>query len=67
MLIAAIRPDSVNFPLLLHVLADFRRRGLPRAALSVHGGNDRASRLYESVGMRPAWRHDRYDRRHPQR
>jgi RimJ/RimL family protein N-acetyltransferase len=40
----------------------FRERGLPRAALSVHGDNLRAARLYESAGMRPAWRHDRYER-----
>ena len=57
----AWRGRGLGRALLLHALADFRRRGLPRAALSVHGGNDRAAALYESVGMRPAWRHDRYD------
>jgi RimJ/RimL family protein N-acetyltransferase len=40
----------------------FRERDLPRAALSVHGDNLRAARLYESAGMRPAWRHDRFER-----
>jgi mycothiol synthase len=56
------RGRGLGRALLLNALADFRRRGLTLAALSVHGGNDRASHLYESVGMRPAWRHDRYDR-----
>ncbi len=63
----AWRGRGLGRALLLHVLADFRRRGLPRAALSVHGGNDRAAGLYESVGMRPAWRHDRFDRVESQR
>jgi RimJ/RimL family protein N-acetyltransferase len=40
----------------------FRERDLPRAALSVHGDNLLATRLYESAGMRPAWRHDRFER-----
>jgi RimJ/RimL family protein N-acetyltransferase len=40
----------------------FRERNLPRAALSVHGDNLLAARLYESAGMRPAWRHDRFEK-----
>lgn len=56
------RGRGLGRALLVTSMRAFRKRGLPRAALSVHGDNLRAARLYESAGMRPAWRHDRYER-----
>jgi mycothiol synthase len=48
--------------LLLASLAAFQARGRATGALTVNGGNLTAVRLYESVGMRAAWRVDRWDR-----
>jgi mycothiol synthase len=47
--------------LLLAALGEFVRRGMPAAVLDVQGDNDRALRLYRSVGMRPLWQIDRWD------
>jgi mycothiol synthase len=62
----AVAPDwrgrGLGRALLLTSMRAFRERGLPRAALSVHGDNLLATRLYESAGMRPAWRHDRFEK-----
>jgi ribosomal protein S18 acetylase RimI-like enzyme len=43
--------------------AAFRRAGLTHAELSVHGRNRGALRLYESVGMRPTWQAERWEKR----
>ena len=56
------RGRGLGRALLLTSIRAFRERGLPRAALSVYGDNLRATRLYESAGMRPARRHDRFER-----
>jgi ribosomal protein S18 acetylase RimI-like enzyme len=56
------RGRGLGRALLLTSMRAFRERDLPRAALSVHGDNLLATRLYESAGMRPAWRHDRFER-----
>jgi mycothiol synthase len=61
------RGQGLGRALLLTALTAFHRRGVPRAGLSVHGRNDAAARLYRSVGMRPAWRHDRFERAAAQR
>lgn len=42
--------------------AAFREAGLTSAELSVNGSNASATRLYESVGMREAWRQERWER-----
>jgi ribosomal protein S18 acetylase RimI-like enzyme len=46
--------------LLLAMFAAFREAGLTKAELSVHGRNVSALGLYESVGMKPAFRHERW-------
>jgi mycothiol synthase len=56
------RGRGLGRALLLTSMHAFRERDLPRAALSVHGNNLLATRLYESAGMRPVWRHDRFER-----
>jgi mycothiol synthase len=48
--------------LLLGLFDAFRRAGLERAELSVHGRNRGALRLYESVGMRPTWQAERWEK-----
>ena len=48
--------------LLLALLGAFRAAGLRAAELSVHGTNRGAARLYESVGMRPAWVAERWEK-----
>jgi mycothiol synthase len=48
--------------LLLAALGEFHRRGMPAAVLDVQGDNERALRLYESVGMSQQWRTDRWER-----
>jgi mycothiol synthase len=48
--------------LLLGLFAAFRRAGLTHAELSVHGRNRGALRLYESVGMRPTWEAERWEK-----
>jgi ribosomal protein S18 acetylase RimI-like enzyme len=48
--------------LLLGLFDAFRRAGLTHAELSVHGRNRGALRLYESVGMRPTWQAERWEK-----
>jgi mycothiol synthase len=48
--------------LLLGLFEAFRRAGLTHAELSVHGRNRGALRLYESVGMRPTWQAERWEK-----
>lgn len=48
--------------LLLGLFDAFRRAGLEHAELSVHGRNRGALRLYESVGMRPTWQAERWEK-----
>jgi ribosomal protein S18 acetylase RimI-like enzyme len=48
--------------LLLGLFAAFRAAGLTHAELSVHGRNRGALRLYESVGMRPTWQAERWEK-----
>jgi mycothiol synthase len=49
--------------LLRHAFAEFRRRGYPRAGLTVDAENTTgATRLYESVGMRPVRGFDVFER-----
>jgi ribosomal protein S18 acetylase RimI-like enzyme len=48
--------------LLLALLAAFRGAGLTTAELSVHGANRGAAQLYESVGMRPTWEAQRWEK-----
>lgn len=48
--------------LLLHGLAALRAAGLRVAELSVQGENAGATRLYESVGMRPVWTIERWEK-----
>jgi mycothiol synthase len=57
------RGRGLGRALLLTALSAFHAAGVAQGMLSVHGDNDRAARLYESVGMRQAWRHDRYEKR----
>ena len=65
----AVAPDwrgrGLGRALLLTALTAFAEAGVSRASLGVHGDNERAATLYESVGMRQAWRHDRYDKASP--
>jgi mycothiol synthase len=48
--------------LLLALFEAFRQAGLAHAELSVHGRNRGALRLYESVGMRPTWQAERWEK-----
>jgi mycothiol synthase len=48
--------------LLLGLFEAFRQAGLTHAELSVHGRNRGALRLYESVGMRPTWEAERWEK-----
>jgi mycothiol synthase len=48
--------------LLLGAFEAFRRAGLKEAELSVHGANAGALRLYESVGMKPVWHAERWEK-----
>jgi mycothiol synthase len=48
--------------LLLGAFEAFRRAGLKSAELSVHGRNRGALRLYVSVGMRPTWEAERWEK-----
>jgi mycothiol synthase len=48
--------------LLLGLFDAFRRARLSHAELSVHGRNRGALRLYESVGMRPTWQAERWEK-----
>ena len=59
---ARARGHGLGRALLLHGLAALRAAGLSAAELSVQGENASATRLYESVGMRPAWTIERWEK-----
>lgn len=59
------RGRGLGRALLAAALVGMRDSGLPRAALSVNGRNESATRLYESVGMRVGSRAERYDKQLP--
>ena len=59
---ARARGRGLGRALLLGVFAAFRRAGLTHAELSVHGRNRGALALYESVGMRPTWEAERWEK-----
>jgi mycothiol synthase len=56
------RGRGLGRALLLHGLAALRAAGLRVAELSVQGENASATRLYESVGMRPVWTIERWEK-----
>ena len=56
------RGHGLGRALLVHGLAALRARGLAAAELSVQGENASATRLYESVGMRPVWTIERWEK-----
>jgi ribosomal-protein-alanine N-acetyltransferase len=56
------RGRGLGRALLLASFADGRRRGLRIGSLDVNALNEGGLRLYESVGMRVAWRTDRWVR-----
>jgi len=56
------RGHGLGRALLLHGLAALRDAGLAVAELSVQGENASATRLYESIGMRPAWTIERWEK-----
>src|SRR5215207_5849223 len=57
-----VRGRGLGRALLLHGLAQLRAAGLAVAELSVQGENASATRLYESVGMRPVWTIERWEK-----
>jgi mycothiol synthase len=57
-----VRGRGLGRALLLHGLARLRAAGLTVAELSVQGENASATRLYESVGMRPVWTIERWEK-----
>ena len=59
---ARARGRGLGRALLLHGLAALRAAGLAVAELSVQGDNASATRLYESVGMTPAWTIERWEK-----
>jgi mycothiol synthase len=59
---ARARGQGLGRALLLHGLASLRDAGLSVAELSVQGENASATRLYESVGMRPVWTIERWEK-----
>jgi mycothiol synthase len=59
---ARSRGRGLGRALLLHGLAALRDAGLRVAELSVQGENAGATRLYESVGMRPVWTIERWEK-----
>ena len=61
-LAVAARGHGLGRALLLHGLAALRDAGLEVAELSVQGENASATRLYESVGMRPVWTIERWEK-----
>ena len=56
------RGRGLGRAMLLHGLAALRTAGLGVAELSVQGENASATRLYESVGMRPVWTIERWEK-----
>jgi mycothiol synthase len=59
---ARARGRGHGHTLLLALFAAFGAAGLTHAELSVHGRNRGALRLYESVGMRPTWQAERWEK-----
>jgi mycothiol synthase len=59
---ARARGQGLGRAMLLHGLAALRAAGLGVAELSVQGENASATRLYESVGMRPVWTIERWEK-----
>jgi len=60
----AWRGHGLGRALLLHAFGTFARRGIRRVGLGVDLANTTgATQLYESVGMRVAFRHDLYEKR----
>jgi mycothiol synthase len=57
-----LRGQGLGRAMLLHGLAALRDAGLTVAELSVQGENASATRLYESVGMRPVWTIERWEK-----
>jgi ribosomal protein S18 acetylase RimI-like enzyme len=57
-----VRGQGLGRAMLLHGLAALRDAGLTVAELSVQGENASATRLYESVGMRPVWTIERWEK-----
>jgi ribosomal protein S18 acetylase RimI-like enzyme len=57
-----LRGHGLGRAMLLHGLAALRDAGLRVAELSVQGENASAARLYESVGMRPVWAIERWEK-----
>ena len=57
-----VRGHGLGRALLLHGLAALRAAGLTVAELSVQGENASATRLYESIGMRPVWTIERWEK-----
>jgi mycothiol synthase len=57
-----VRGQGLGRAMLLHGLAALRDAGLRVAELSVQGENASATRLYESVGMRPVWAIERWEK-----
>jgi len=61
---SAWRGRGLGRALLLHTFILFARRGIKRVGLGVDMANTTgATQLYESVGMRVAFRHDLYEKR----
>jgi mycothiol synthase len=56
------RGHGLGRAMLLHGMAALRDAGLTVAELSVQGENAGATRLYESVGMRPMWTIERWEK-----
>ena len=56
------RGRGLGRAMLLHGFAALRAAGLGVAELSVQGENASATRLYESVGMRPVWTIERWEK-----
>jgi len=59
---ARARRQGLGRAMLLHGLAALRAAGLAVAELSVQGENASATHLYESVGMRPVWTIERWEK-----
>jgi len=57
-----VRGQGLGRAMLLHGLAALRDAGLTVAELSVQGENASATRLYESIGMRPVWAIERWEK-----
>lgn len=59
---ARARGRGLGRALLLHGLTAMRAGGMTVAELTVQGENASATRLYESVGMRPVWVNERWEK-----